>query len=339
MPTRWLGIILFSLALTACGNNAGNPFANPASHAASADAVVMFVSSSWADAPGQPRELFAANADGTKIDRLTTCSQAATPCDFLRFAIGPDHVRIAAVRTTPGAAPGASGLYFMDLSRSVEQLIFPRRRVAAVDWSSDGASLLYQSSGDQVSDDDNLYICDPNGANDQQLTASTAGAQPVRERSPRFDPSATAAVYERIDETGVGRIYFYPASPLTSGPATGPALPGTPYLVGDDADPAFSPDVSRVVFRRLTGIGNGGRGSWDLMTVKVDGSDLRTLVTGPAFRGAPDWGSRGVVFVETDAAANESRLVVVQADGTGRTVLHKEAADFLMAAPRWIRGN
>jgi Tol biopolymer transport system component len=339
MRARSVGILFFSLALAACSNDGGNPFAASGSRPASADAVVMFVTSSWADAPGQPRELFAANADGTKIERLTSCSQAATPCDFLRFAISPDPTRIAAIRTTPGAAPGASALYFMDLSRSVEQLIFPRRRVAAVDWSSDGASLLYQSSGDQPSDDDNLYICDPNGGNDQQLTATSTGAAPVRERSPRFDPSASAAVYERIDETGVGRIYLYPAVPLTTGPASGPALPETPYFVGDDADPAFSPDVKRVVFRRLTGIGNGGLGTWDLLTIKVDGSDLRPLVSGAAFRGAPDWSSRGVVFVETDAAANESRLVVIQADGTGRTVLHKEAADYAMAAPRWIRGR
>ena len=45
------------------------------------------------------------------------------------------------------------------------------------------------------------------------------------------------------------------------------------------------------------------------------------------------------VFVETDAAANESRLVVIQPDGSGRTVLHSEPADFRMGAPRWIPGR
>ena len=257
----------------------------------------------------------------------------------MRFAISPDRTRIAAVRTTPGAAPGAAGLYFMDLSRSVEQLLFPRRRVAAVDWSPDGSSLLYQSTGDQPSDDDDLYLCEPNGNNDQAVTQTATGTPPVRERNPRFDPSSSTAVYERIDATGVSRIYIYPAVPLTSGPASGPALPDTPYVVGGDADPAFSPDARRVVFRRLTGIGNGGLGTWDLLTVKVDGSDMQPLVTGAAFRGAPDWSSRGIVFVETDAAADESRLVVIQADGTGRTVLHTESAGFGMAAPRWIRGS
>jgi Tol biopolymer transport system component len=338
MRARLLGIVVI-LSLPACGNDHGNPFAAPGSRPASADAVLLFVSGSWAGAPGQPRELFASNADGTKIERLTTCSQAATPCDFVRFAISPDRTRIAAVRSTPGAVEGASALYFMDLSRSVEKMLFPRRRVAAVDWSPDGSSLLYQSTGDQPSDDDDLYLCDPNGNNDQDVTPTAAGTQPVRERNARFDPFSRNAVYERIGDSGVSRIYFYQVVPLTSGPASGPALPDTPYVVGGDADPAYSPDGSTIVFRRLTGIGNGGLGTWELMTVKVDGTDLRPLVTGAAFRGAPDWSRRGILFVETDAASDESRLVVIQADGSGRTVLHSEPAGFGMAAPRWMRGS
>lgn len=331
--------VLVAVCLAACGDDGGNPFAGSGSRAASADSVLMFVSGSWADVPGQPRELLASNADGTKIERLTTCGPQATACDFLRFAVSPDRTRVAAVRTTPGAEPGASALYFMDLGRSVEQLLFARRRVAAVDWSPDGSSLIYQSTGDQASEDDSLFLCEPNGDNDQALDLSAASTPPVRERNPRFDSASRNAVYERIDGNGASRIYFFPATPLTSGPAGGQALPGTPYLVGGDADPAFSPDTTRVVFRRLTGVGNEGLGTWDLLTIQVDGTDERTLVSGAAFRGAPDWGSRGIAFVETDAASDESRLVVIQADGTGRTVLRTERADFGMAAPRWIRGS
>jgi Tol biopolymer transport system component len=126
---------------------------------------------------------------------------------------------------------------------------------------------------------------------------------------------------------------------MTSGPAEGPVLPGTSYVVGADADPAFAPDGSAIVFRRLTGVGNGGLGTWDLMVVGSDGTNLRTLASGPVFRGAPDWGPRGILFVETDATSGQSRLVLLQADGSGRTVLHSEDAAFRMAAPRWIPGS
>jgi Tol biopolymer transport system component len=107
-------------------------------------------------------------------------------------------------------------------------------------------------------------------------------------------------------------------------------------VVGSDADPVPSPDGLSVAFRRLTGTGNGGLGTWDLMTVKLDGTEPAVVATGPLFRGAPDWGPKGIVFVETDAAASESRLVVLQPDGTARTVLRTENAAFRMASPRWL---
>ena len=45
----------------------------------------------------------------------------------------------------------------------------------------------------------------------------------------------------------------------------------------------------------------------------------------------------GIVFVETDVASSESRLVVIQRDGSGRVVLHSEDAGYRMRAPRWLR--
>jgi dipeptidyl aminopeptidase/acylaminoacyl peptidase len=336
MLRRASAIVAIALLSASCGKDQNNPFSPlNASRAPSGGAVIAFVSGAWAADTGEPRELLAVNADGSTLERLTGCTQAAQPCDIVQFAFAPNRNQIAAVRSTPKAQDGASTLYFMDLARSVEKQLFSQKRASVVDWSADGSFLIYVSPGTTTSTVDDLWLCQKDGSQDQNLTNTTA----IRERSARIDPSASTAVFERIDETGVGRIYLFQETPVTAGPATGPALPDTPFVVGGDADPAFSPTASELVFRRLTGIGNGGLGTWDLMTVKVDGSDLQTLVTGPAFRGAPDWSSRGVVFVETDAAANEPRLVVVQADGTGRSVLHKEAADFLMAAPRWIRGN
>ena len=36
------------------------------------------------------------------------------------------------------------------------------------------------------------------------------------------------------------------------------------------------------------------------MTVHNDGTGLATIATGPGYRGAPDWGVKGIVFAETD---------------------------------------
>ena len=330
-------LVVASIALAAaCGNDPANPFDRfVTSRPPSADAVLLFVSGSWTDVPGAPRELLALNADGSKLEQLTACGQSAPPCDFIQAAPSPDRNRLVAVRTTPDAAAGASALYFMDLSRAVETIIFPNRKVLRADYSPDSTFVIFSAVAPQTSQED-LYYSQPNGKAEQNLTDSLT----VSERNPRIDPFARTVVFERNDESGVSRIYLYTSTPLTSGPATGPALPGTPYVVGADADPVFSPNGQSVAFTRLTGTGNGGLGTWDLLTSKADGvSKPVVIATGPLYRGAPDWGSRGILFVETDAAASRSQLVLVQPDGSGRTVLRTEDARSRMGSPRWLPGS
>jgi Tol biopolymer transport system component len=335
MLRRLLAVASITLA-AGCGNDPVNPFTRFAtSRPPSADAVLFFVSGSWSDTPGAPRELLALNADGSKMEQLTSCAQSSPPCDFIQAAPSPDRNRLMAVRTTPDAAEGTSTLYFMDLSRSVETIIFPSRRVFSADYSPDGTFIVYSAIAAQTTAED-LFYSQPNGQAEQNLTNTPA----VRERNPRIDPFARTVAFEQINESGVSRIYLYTSTPITSGPATGPALPGTPYLVGGDALPVISPDGASVAFTRLTGTGNGGLGTWDLLTVKLDGVSAPVVIaTGPVYRGAPDWGSRGILFVETDAATSRSQLVVVQPDGSGRTVLRAENAASRMGAPRWLPGS
>jgi Tol biopolymer transport system component len=336
---RRLGFLTLALLSAACGSDRANPFAGTgATRAPSASAVLVYVSGAWASEPGMPRELYALDAAGATPERLTNCAQASPPCDFLQVAPSPDRSRVMAVRSTTDAPEGTGALYFMDLSRSVETLVVQRRQVTSVDWSPDGFFILYSAALDASGREDLFYNV-PDGTSDQNLTQSVT----VRERSPRIDPFSRTAVFEQIDETGatdesgVGRIYLYLQTPITSGPATGPALPGTPYVVGGDADPVMSPDGTEVAFRRLTGLGNGDLGTWDVLRVKLDGTGLTTVASGPVYRGAPDWSASGILFVETDAATGMSQLVAVEPDGSSRSVLHTELAGFRMAAPRWLR--
>ena len=331
MP-RFALLLMAALAL-ACANNGGNPFgAVSPSRPPAADAAILFVSGSWSAQLDAPREIMAISADGSNPQQLTTCARATLPCDMLQVAPSPERVRVVAVRTSPGAEAGAQALYFMDLSRSVETILFPGRRVDSADWSNDGSFLLFASPNAQVGNED-LFTAQPTGAEEQNLTDSLS----VRERRARIDPFGRTAVFERIDDAGVSRIYLFRETPITSGPAAGLPLAGTPYVVGADADPTFSPDGTLIVFRRLTATGNGGLGTWDLMlTSGTTGAVPQTIATGPVYRGAPDWGRSGIVFVETDAVTSQSLLVRVQPDGSGRTVLRSEAAGYRMGAPRFL---
>jgi Tol biopolymer transport system component len=330
---RRLCLAALIVVAAACGNEPGNPFGSP-TRPPSDQAVLLFVSGSWAESTGQPRELLALSADGSTVERLTTCAEASQPCDFLQVAPSPARDRLAAIRTTPEAEAGASALYFMDLSRSVEKLIFSDRRIGSVDYAQDGSYFIYSAFASQAAQQqEDLFLSLPDGTEETNLTDS----QELRERSPHFDPFVSTAVYEGIDASGVGRIYLLPQTVVTSGPTGGEPLPGTPYVVGADADPVFSPDGVSIAFRRLSGVGNGGLGTWDILTLTLDGtSSPQVVATGPLFRGAPDWGSGGIVFVETDAAAARSELVVLSADGTTRTVLRTEDASYRMGSPRWL---
>ena len=326
-------LVAAAISVSACGDNGGNPFAATSpSRPPAASAAIVFVSGSWAPEPGKPREVMAVAADGSGLQQLTTCARESPPCDMLEVAPSPDRNRLVAVRTTPDAEAGANALYFMDLARSVQQIIVSKRRVESADWSADGSFLLYSTVNPQTQNED-LFTSNPDGTNEQNLTDSLD----VRERSARIDPFARTAAFERLDASGVSRIYLFRETAITSGPAGGDLLPGTPYVVGSDATPSFSPDSSQLVFRRLTGVGNGGLGTWDLMTIAVaTGSTPRALVSGPLYRSAADWSSAGILYVETNVTAGTAELVLIQPDGSGRKVLRSEAAGYRMGAPRWL---
>jgi len=327
--------------LGACNTTYDNPFANSnPTVAPRADATIIYTSNAYAARPGSPNEVFAVGDGGAEVTRLTFCNNEARRCASLEAAPAPDRFRVALRRVDAdtnkdGQLTAADGeaLLVVDLARSVEGgLLQSNAKVSGIDWSPTGDVLVYSATGDGAIED--LYRADPNGQNTRNLTSTAA----VRERRPRIDPSGSAALFERIDTDGKGQIWLFTSTGaqvrVTSGGDAGAALPGTPYVVGADADPDFSPDGRSVVFRRLTGTGNGNLGTWDIMTARLDGTGLATVVTGAAFRGAPDWGAKGILFPESDATS--SRLVLVQADGSGRQVLVTLGSSFDISYPRWL---
>src|SRR5262249_7968202 len=150
---------------------------------------------------------------------------------------------------------------------------------------------------------EDIYQITSNAQSNSNLTSTPS----ARERRPRFNTGGTNLAFEHID-TGAGQIWIATSLGLRSadtGGTAGEAPAATPYTVGSDADPVFSPDGRVLLFRRLVATGNGGLGFWDLMTIRLDttGAAATVLLTGPAFRGAPDWNATGILFVETVAGS------------------------------------
>ena len=161
-----------------------------------------------------------------------------------------------------------------------------------VDWSTISDVIVYSGAGAGAQED--IFRMDPNGQNNRNIseTAGHPRAPPPRRPDRDRSPCSSASTPRARARSGC-------SSPPRRSPASPPAGPPArrcrrrPYVVGSDADPDYSPDGRTIVFRRLRALGDGRLGQWDLMTVRTDGTGLTTIVSGPAFRDAPDWGPRG----------------------------------------------
>jgi hypothetical protein len=71
------------------------------------------------------------------------------------------------------------------------------------------------------------------------------------------------------------------------------------------------------------------------LTVAADGSNLRTIVSGPAYREAPSWGPGGIVFTER-ASSGATSIVVVDAEGANRRVVLTTGPGFELGNARWL---
>ena len=332
--------IVTALAL-ACEKTYDNPFAgsNPAV-APSAAAAIVFTSNAHGTSPATGREVFAVEESCANPTRLTFCNNAGATCSTLEAAFGADRRRgvvrrVLADTDSDGRLTGADGegVFLVDFERSVEGLLLPAgARVSSVDWSATSDVVVYSGAGAASLED--IFRMDPNGQNNVNITNTAA----IRERHPRVDPTGSIAVYERIDATLKGEIWVFfttqTQSRLTSGGVAGPPLPQSPYIVGSDADPDYSPDGRTIVFRRLRAL-DGRRGQWDVMRVSSDGTGLATIVSGAAYRDAPDWGPRGIVFTET-GLDGRSEIVIVNPDGSNRRAILTVAAGVELGAARWL---
>lgn len=343
MLRRPAGALLLLAAFAAgCNKDYPNPFENPNPTATPPPNAALFLTSdAWSATPGAPRELYSIDADGSELTRLTFCNIQDRACDNSEAAVGSDRMRVA-LRRIPadsdrdGRLTPADGetIVYLDLGRGVEGAVLPSvSGVSGLDWSPADEILVF--SGQSLGEPEDLFRMDVNGQNNRQLTTTPT----IAERRPRIDPSGSVAAYERVDESGGGQIWIFGSVTsqvrVTQGGALGAALPGTPYRVGSDADPDYSPDGRSLVFRRLAALGGDGRGLWDVLTVAADGTGPSVITQGARYRGAPDWGPQGIAFEEEDETGRPT-LVVLSADGASRRAVASLGPGHSLSYPRWL---
>jgi Tol biopolymer transport system component len=343
-------VLLAAVLLPACNSESPNPFTDPGRAAPPLPTdQIVFTSNRYDEAPGLPRDVFSSDPDGASLTRLTYCNQSGSACDTIEAVPSSDRQRMAfrrIFRDTNGdgtlSTADAAELVVADLEAGVQAPVIRELwDVNGVDWFGDTLLLFSATATGQQTED--LFVMDFNGANRSALTTDATGGLTtgIRERRPRIANSGQALVYERIEADGKGTLWVYPtATQITFGGPGSEPLPGTPYVVGSDADPSFSPDNSAIVFRRLTALGDDGWGRWSIMTVatreSVDGiREVREVLPGDRYRGAPDWGPEGILFEER-AEDGSTELVVIQPDGSGRLVLATADSLHAVTNPYWL---
>jgi Tol biopolymer transport system component len=312
-------------------------------NAAPSGATLLYVGNGHDTSRNAPRELFAIDDQGGTATRLTACATRSPLCEVVEVAPAPDRSRVAMRRRSDADHNGVlvdaeeDGIYVVDLVRGVEGRSIQRKGISGLDWSPIEEKIAYSALGEGGLED--LFKANANGSEDGNQTATPDAS----ERRFRYDPQGrNLLVYERTLPGQRGEIWLFRTALLqgrltmTGSGSPTELLPGTPYRIGSDADPDFSPDLSAVVFRHLVGPGDDNRGSWDLMTINTDGTNLRTISSGAAYRGAPDWGPRGIVFTETPAGSSTTSLVVVDGNGGARRVVLSQSSAFALESPRWL---
>lgn len=198
---------------------------------------------------------------------LTPAPDAAGDGDS-RPTWSPDGVRLAFGRIDFGNSSGYSSIWVINRDgQHAQRISIAGCFTSDPSWSPNGTHIAFWSSRDHCSSGDpigatELYVMNSNGSNVKRL-GSGYNAQ-----SPAFSPDGSQIAYATDNGTGSFDIYVMNAD--------GSEPQALFTQSGDDTDPTWSPDGTRIAFTR--------KGS--VYSIKADGTDLKLIIQGGT---QPSW--------------------------------------------------
>ncbi len=204
-------------------------------------------------------DIYAMNADGTGIRRLTVGLGASSP------AWSPDGSQIAFVKNQ------GQELVVMRANGSGQHIIARARGYyEAPAWSPDGRTIAYQSRPNRNIDVTAIFTIQPDRIHERQLTPASASAG-----FPAWSPDGSRIAYSTGDQLWI-----------MHSDGTGPRrLTNCRLSCVFDFAPAWSPTGSSLVFVQQE---NGG-GARRLYVLELATGAVRPLTPASRWAGSPDW--------------------------------------------------
>jgi Tol biopolymer transport system component len=280
-------------------------------------------------------EIYVAGREGGHFTRITHQRKL-----YNHMAVSPDRRRIAAGRFDRGDTNGdgyinakdKKTLVVLDLEHRQEWTLADDAEdtcLGGVDWTPDGQYIIASM---RVAGEVDIYRIRPDTGEREALTRNLGtllGGIPkpvfVSDVSVSFDGNwivfVCVARGTAVCRLARMRIDGSEAHFITDGGGAAAKNARSTWGSGD-FDPEFSPDGQYVSFQRSTpaGVGPMGFPTYDVMRVKIDGTDLLRLSPpgNQAVHGISDWSADNqIVFSEWNTAQGWSGPVLVKPDGSG----------------------
>ena len=219
---------------------------------------IAFVVANYVDATG---DVFVVNADGSGLTQLTVAPELD---DQPSWSPDGTHIAFRSFRTQRDGdiwLMDADGGSLINLTPDPLPGVTDERRPA---WSPNGARIAYASNAGGNID---LWTMAADGSDKRRITNSME-----LDTEPAWSPDGATIVFRRTDASG-SDLYLVP---VTGGPLVPLALPGEQRM------PVWSPDGQRLVF-----VNHGSTTDRpDLYSMRIDGIDLRPLVTDAVAEGS-----------------------------------------------------
>lgn len=307
-----LATSLLPLFAAGCADESTSPTALPSEsrgigeHGGGIPGAITFTSERD-DPPGEQGEVYAMNADGSGVVRLTF--QLATGDGWSDWS--PDGRRI----TFTSNRTGNREVWAMsaDGSNQINLTNHPGVDAASV-YSPNGRQIAFHSNRNGNFE---IYMMDADGSNQTRLTND-----PALDLWPDWSPNGKEIVFSRNYDIAILNI------------ATGEVRMLVEHAAREDM-PVFSPNGKQIAFM------SNREGYPSIFVIDVDGSNLRNLtprpegIAGSWYSFFPSWSKNGkqIYFSSERPGSADVDVFVMNADGTGvRQLTNAPGWDYAPAA-------